>query len=409
MLRISLSILGISFMALLLWWGLKSGYDTEAAMEEEYTITPLTRHWQKPIPHQVTPEGLKSLSAAECGQCHTEIYKEWQQSTHSVAWQDKQFQAELKKDNIYACLNCHIPLQNQQEYIVGGLINGDFSNPVLTPNPDFNRELQHESITCAACHIRDGSVIGTQGFADVTHATTIDTEFLSEELCMSCHNVAEQVTAVLVCTFETGDEWMNNWAREEGQNCISCHMPVVEREVLTGSGKIRKSHQHYFAGSGIPKFEGHEAKALEALVISTSELPAQYVVSNSIDFELKLKNEFAGHTVPTGDPERFYLIDFTLTNQQGDTVKLKQYRIGEEWVWYPEAKKISDNNLKPKEERAYSFNYIIAENDDLNLNISITKHRMTAENAAYDGILGEYPLSISIFNKNYFIPVSAPL
>ena len=226
---------------------------------------------------------------------------------------------------------------------------------------------------------------------------------------MSCHNVAEQVTAVLVCTFETGDEWINNWASDEGLNCISCHMPIVEREVLTGSGVLRKSHQHYFAGSGIPKYEGHEVRALEGLKISTSALKNKYAAGDSISFELKLKNEFAGHTVPTGDPERFYLIDFSLTTESGDTIQSQQHRIGEQWVWYPEAKKLSDNNLKPKEERTYTFHFKASDAAVLNLNVSITKHRMTEENAAFDGILDEYPLFINVFNKNYLMHVSTPL
>ena len=78
-------------------------------------IVPLTKHWEKAIPLQEIPEGLVSLSAENCGSCHQEIYKEWKQSTHAVAFQDLQFQAEWKKDNTYVCLNCHTPLQEQQE------------------------------------------------------------------------------------------------------------------------------------------------------------------------------------------------------------------------------------------------------------------------------------------------------
>ena len=102
---------------------------------------PLTKHWEKAIPNQAIPEGLVSLKAKDCGTCHQEIYKEWKISTHAVALQDPQFQAEMAKDNIYACLNCHIPLQNQQEFIVTGLINGDHKTPVRIPNPEFDNFL----------------------------------------------------------------------------------------------------------------------------------------------------------------------------------------------------------------------------------------------------------------------------
>ena len=115
----------------------------------EHQITPLTKHWETPIPHQEVPHGLVSLSARDCGECHIEIYKEWKQSTHAIAFQDLQFQSEWKKDNVTVCLNCHTPLQNQQEFIVTGLLNGDYKTPVKTPNPNFDKALQLESITCA--------------------------------------------------------------------------------------------------------------------------------------------------------------------------------------------------------------------------------------------------------------------
>ncbi|MBK8503570.1 MAG: hypothetical protein IPL46_15965 [Saprospiraceae bacterium] len=60
-------------------------------------IIPLTKHWEIAIAHQEIPDGLSSISAASCGSCHQEIYKDWKQSTHSVAFQDLQFQAEWKK------------------------------------------------------------------------------------------------------------------------------------------------------------------------------------------------------------------------------------------------------------------------------------------------------------------------
>jgi len=152
------------------------------AVQNNDTI-PLTKHWEKAIPHQEIPEGLVAISAKSCGACHQDIYNEWKQSTHAVAFQDVQYQAEMKKDNILTCLNCHTPLQNQQEFIVKGLINGDYKTPWKIPNPNFDKELQLESITCATCHVRDGKVIGAIGNTNSTHKTVKDVEFLSEKLC----------------------------------------------------------------------------------------------------------------------------------------------------------------------------------------------------------------------------------
>jgi nitrate/TMAO reductase-like tetraheme cytochrome c subunit len=371
---------------------------------QRYDTIPLTKHWETPIPHQEVPHGLVSLSARDCGECHIEIYKEWKQSTHAIAFQDLQFQSEWKKDNVTVCLNCHTPLQNQQEFIVTGLLNGDYKTPVKTPNPNFDKALQLESITCATCHVRDGNVIGRMGSTNTTHKTVIDSVFLSEKLCISCHNVVDELNPVLICTFETGDEWNNNWAKEEGKNCISCHMPEIERPIMSGMEK-RTSHFHNFPGSGIPKFYDMESEELESLEISEGNIDKVYSVGDTIDYLLQVKNSFAGHSVPTGDPERFFLVTFRLKDNEGSLLSEEIHRIGEEWQWYPVAKKILDHNLKPLENRMFGFKYPILTQDMLQLSVEITKHRMTEENAKYNGILGKYPLFIEVFKKNYNIQI----
>jgi len=373
-------------------------------LEKEVSIKhdtiPLTKHWETPIPHQEIPQGLVSLSAKDCGVCHQEIYNEWQQSTHAVAFQDLQFQAELKKDNVLVCLNCHIPLQNQQEYIVTGLLNGDYKTPVKTPNPHFDKTLQQESITCATCHVRDGNVIGTMGNTNTSHSTIADGAFLSEQLCLSCHNVVDELNPVLACTFETGDEWENNWAQKSGKNCISCHMPTVERSIVAGFPS-RQSHAHYFPGSGIPKFYDMESKGLDGLEIIGDSVNEVYSVGEKINYNLILKNSYAGHNVPTGDPERFFLITFKISNLAGEVLRQEEHRIGEKWEWYPVARKLLDNNLRPLEERVFSFEYEVLKKEKLTLTVEITKHRITKENAEWDGILEDYPRFIVVFEKKY--------
>ena len=383
-----------------------AGYFTEQGCSEqrrgEANIVPLTKHWEFAIPHQDIPDGLTSISADSCGRCHVEIFQEWKRSTHAVAFQDLQFQAEWKKDNVYACLNCHTPLQNQQEYIVSGLLNGNYKTPVQTLNENFDEALQMESITCATCHIRGGNVIGAMGTTKAPHKTIKDVDFLSEKLCLSCHNVVEELNETLVCTFETGMEWAANWASEAGMNCITCHMPTIERPLFVGMPE-RISHFHNFPASGIPKFNDMDVQALNGLEITADSLPGYLLAGDRLKYSLTLRNSFAGHSVPTGDPERFILITFRIVDTNDLSVHEEQYRIGEVWEWYPEAKKISDNNLKPLEERTYRFEYEVPEEKDLALLVEVTKHRITKENAEFNGILGRYPMSITVWENQYEI------
>jgi len=369
-------------------------------------VHPLTKSWEVAIPNQQVPAGLTSLSARACGACHQQHYAEWQVSTHAQAWHDQQFQAEIKKETSpFMCINCHTPLQNQQEYKVTGLLDGDLYRPVKEKNPAFDPSLQQEGITCASCHVRDGAVIGTTGNKNAPHKTVKDPEFLSEKLCISCHNATAILTPELVCTFETGDEWQAGPFFGE-KNCISCHMAEEFRENVPGAGKAL-SHQHYFAGSGIPKHDTLQTKGLNGLVFYPSSVAATLPAGEELRFSLKVKNELAGHRVPTGDPERYFLITLELKNPAGKVLASQTERIGEKWQWYPEAKKLADNNLYPGEERTYVFNYLPQATGILILNLTVTKHRLAPEFAEYNKLDDSYPLFITIYEKSWTVAVKS--
>jgi hypothetical protein len=373
-------------------------------LSEKEEVTPLKKYWEKAIPNQAVPAGLVSLRAEDCGTCHKDHYEEWKLSTHAHAWTDLQFQAELRKESSpFMCINCHIPLQNQQEYIVKGLINGDIYKPVKEKNPLFDAKFQKEGISCASCHVRNGAIIGTNGNLNAPHPVKKAPELLSENLCISCHNANAVITPTLACTFETGDEWKRGPFYGK-KNCISCHFPDTERSLVAGYPK-RKSHFHYVSGSGIPKFDTVKTTILNGLAFYPQEFKSKILGNDSLRFNLKIKNEFAGHRVPSGDPERFILINFEIFDDKNTLISSKKYRIGEEWQWYPTAKKLSDNNMNPGEERVYGFNTKLKKGN-YDLKISATKHRLNEESARYNKLGKNYPLFIEIYKKDYKILVN---
>lgn len=363
-------------------------------------IQPLTKSWEKVVAYQEIPEGIGSLSAEECGRCHQDHYAEWKLSTHANAWTDLQFQAELKKESSpFFCINCHIPLENQQEYLIRGMIDGDIYQPVRIKNKRWDKKLRDEGITCAACHVRGNAIVGPTGTKLAPHKTIKDPKHLSESLCVNCHNATAVITPTLACSFETGDEWSAG-PYVGKKNCIACHMEEVERPIVAGY-KSRKSHFHSFPGSGIPKLASLETDMLNGLVFYPKQMNASYPFGESIDFTFRAKNENAGHRVPTGDPERFILIEFKLFNAEGKEVASKIERIGEVWQWHPKARKLSDNNLNPLEERAYQFNNSKLKRGKYKLLIEVTKHRMDPKTAVYNKLGDDYPLFISIYKKEY--------
>lgn len=361
------------------------------------SVEPLEDNWEKAVPFQTTPQGLPSIRAEDCGICHKAIYEEWKVSTHAHAWIDLQFQSEIQKENSpYLCINCHIPLENQQEYLIKGLVDGDIYQPIKVRNPDFDPVLQNEGISCSTCHVRDGYIIGKVGYPNAPHPVKVDSSFLNEQLCMDCHNANAVVTPELVCTFQTGDEWKAGPYYGQ-KNCISCHMDTVSRPLMEGM-TTRNSHRHWFPGSGIPKRKGLNVVGLQGMKYAPDTLSSNYSKEDSIRFQLTLTNAEAGHRLPTGDPERFYTIILSWTALDSDTIVVsKEFRIGETWEWYPEAKKLSDNNMDPHETRTYRLHFKPDHPGAYRLNAKVSKHRMDEKTADYNKLTEEYPLAITEF------------
>ncbi len=362
--------------------------------------------WEQAVPLQPVPEGLQSMSAADCGSCHQEHYREWQKSTHALAWVDPQFQAEIAKDNSpYMCINCHAPLQNQQPFVVTGLLEGDIYRPIKHANPDYDSLLRQEGITCAACHVRDGQVVARQVSGRAPHASRADARHLSEQLCISCHNASAVVTPDLVCSFETGDEWRAGPYFGQ-KTCLDCHMPAVKRPAAAGSDTTM-SRLHYFMGSGIPKHDTLTTERLDGLVYDLSGIKTEYGAADSIVLAITVANKVAGHRVPTGDPERFILTVVTIEDTVGRVVQADTFRIGEKWVWYPEAHKVADNNLNPGESRTYQVSARLSPGH-FTVRIRGYKFRTTEEMVRYNKLGDDYPTHILFYERTRPLRVIAP-
>ena len=104
----------------------------------------------------------------------------------------------------------------------------------------------------------------------------------------------------------------------------------IERPIVAGLPQ-RKSHSHYFPGSGIPKFYDMKQRGLNGLEITEGEIKDAYSVGEIIQYNIKLKNSYAGHNIPTGDPERFFLITFKISDSKGVILKRsEERRVGKE-------------------------------------------------------------------------------
>lgn len=366
--------------------------------------------WATTLPQLKPVPGVGGVKASDCAQCHQEIYNEWKLSTHAHALSDLQFQSELSKDSSpkWLCLNCHIPVANQREFLTVSLKDGDIYKPVQVQNPGFDPEMREEAVTCATCHIiqndkGESVIVGANGNLNAPHPVVKDPEYVNNR-CYDCHNQTAVLTDSLVCSFQTGDEL--NESGLQGQSCASCHMPQLKRSFVIDSMQrpVRNSHSHRFIGGGVPKEfsliddqvvtddrkvhpgdgiknsrDGNHTGYRPGLGVRLIEISKD---QSNIKITLELRNLAAGHYVPTGDPERFVMVYAELLDPAGRVIETKSYRIGQIWKWDPKAEKVSDNRLKHNEVRSHQMSFNSTKGFRM-IRIKAEHVRLTEKNAKY--------------------------
>ena len=375
------------------------------------------------------------IGARQCGNCHSEIFKEWQDSTHAHAFSDLQFQAEIAKPGqpVWLCLNCHIPVENQREKRVIGLTAGNLLLPVEEKNEYFDAELAKEGITCASCHLKtianETVVIGPTGdLKNQAPHKVIQNKTALASRCNDCHNVTDKLNDNFTCWFATADELSSGPYGKTGTTCVSCHMPKTLRPAAKGFPPKDVS-RHLWVGGGIPKtYEGYDSLLQRGFGNALEPgLRAQVRQGKHDTFIVTLRNLSAGHWIPTGDPERHYVVTMTAKNAKNEILETRDLRIGQRWRWEPKPEKIGDDRLKPQESREYSFvlpkkSHIVA--------FEVWHVRLTKENAKFmkdtKGISVEfsnkilqlehhYPFKTALFQQTFtaqegsFFKASEPL
>ena len=341
------------------------------------------------IPFQEVPKGIPGIRAEDCGVCHREIYEEWKTSIHAKAYVDPFFQAYWRKDNqIWICLNCHTPLENQQPELIMEIPRNRVEKAVKKPNPRYDPEFQQEGISCAACHVRDGVIIGPYDDSQAPHPTRYDPIFRSAELCYRCHQVpAGPFQFYRFGPCGTYPEFEGGHYYEAGYICQTCHMPEVERPAAVG-GPIRTVRRHLWRG-------GHDPDQIKrAVTVKLSADPADMTAGSDIEFTLLLTNSGAGHNLPTGDPDRYFTIEFQVLDQKGAVLKEKSYTMGRWILWQPVIWEVYDNRLSPLESRDYTFRYSLPSKERgkiLKLRSVIRYHIMTEK--GHDMLRRKYGLT----------------
>ncbi|MEW6247589.1 MAG: multiheme c-type cytochrome [Nitrospirota bacterium] len=334
----------------------------------------LRSDYARAIPYQKVPEGLDSLRAESCGTCHREIYEEWKSSIHAYAYRDPFFQAYWKKDrNIWVCLNCHTPLENQQPTLLKDIPRGRVEKAVQEPNTRYDPEYQLEAVTCAACHVRDGVILGPFDDSVAPHPTQFDPNFRTAQVCYRCHNVVSgPVQFYRVGPCGTYAEYEGKYfMQERGYICQSCHMPEVDRPVADG-GPIRRGRRHLWRG-------GHDPDMIKrAVAIQVKADPPAPRPGDRVRFTLTLINAGAGHKIPTGDPDRHFTVEFLVENGARQVLDRRVDTMGRWILWQPAIVEVYDNRLLPLAGRDYTYEYRVpAGSERLTVKTRVRYHILT--------------------------------
>lgn len=323
------------------------------------------------IPFQKIPAGLDSLKAESCGQCHQAIYEEWKSSIHAKAYEDPFFHAYWAKDkHSWVCLNCHAPLENQQATLIKEIPRDRVEKAHQEANPQFDPDYQKEGITCAACHVRDGAILGPFEDSAAPHPTKLDPNFRTAQVCYRCHNVISgpaQFYNVGPCG--TYAEYEGKFfMKERGFICQSCHMPEIQRPVAT-DGPIRQGRQHLWRG-------GHDPEMIKrAVAIQVVANPVEPKPGENVEITLTLINAGAGHKLPTGDPDRHFTVEFTVEDHNRQALESQKDTMGRWIMWQPAIIELYDNRLMPLASRDYTFTYRLPKNSEgLKLKAQVRYH-----------------------------------
>ncbi len=296
---------------------------------------------QPVMPPLEAPAGVGSLSAEACGACHVDTYAEWKSSQMARSWTDPVFQLDFAhQGSVYACRYCHAPVPQQQPEIVTGLsslrpVRGDGE-----PNPAYDEALRDEGVTCAACHVREGAVVGRFEGHQAPHPVTIREGFGSADDCGTCHqSPAPPFTPLERPLLDVVAEW-ESWKAVTGRtdDCVDCHMPVVER-ALTAWTPAREAHRHDFPGAWSDEMA---RQAIRVDSVARTGSGVRVTVTN-----------LAGHRFPSSDPARAVTIRARLSTSDGHDASGEV--VLDRRVEFPSYTERWDRTLAPGETRAIDF------------------------------------------------------
>lgn len=321
-------------------------------------------------------------SAEVCGDCHRAIAEGWKHSAHAAAMESRLFQDSLKAageefgpEARKVCIGCHAP--------VAALV-GDWA---------LDRKVSWEGVTCDYCHsirevvetpaafkarvefsqLKSGPSRGTDSPAHATAYSAVHTSALT---CAVCHEYRNPQGFAVIDTYE---EWKRSPAGKADQACQICHMYLVKGAVV--DPRVKRDASHMLNLHDIPG--SHSVEQLNrALKVRMTAVRS----GDRVEVTVRLANEGAGHSLPTGSPMRQLILEVRAKPYGEDT--LREERIltrkladadgtileREHVAFLKAAKVVSDTRLGPGEARSETFSFALPRGKQVRVDAAVYYH-----------------------------------
>ncbi len=337
-----------------------------------------------PVPAQAAPAPLPSISAQACNACHGEVHDQWAASGHARASTNPVYRKAVEAaGDPLLCRDCHLPLENQRADLASG--KGKLGASQRIANPAFQPSLALEGVTCAACHVRDGVILGPRDLpADrAPHPVRAEAALRGAEACAACHQItlpgAEEHPFV-----DTLGEWARSPYAEAGITCADCHMKRV-------SGIVGGSRYATFASHGLTR--GLEPRELaRALTVEVGLRGTTVVRGDDLRATATVMNTGAGHAVPTGMPDARLRVRFDVEAPDGTTPKGAEPSVvdlGRVLEEEPPFALVSDDRIPAAGSRTFDYTWVVPKKltpGPLVLVVRVERLAATEERAAAIGL-----------------------
>ncbi len=356
-----------------------------------------------PVDTSEVPPVLGDLSAETCGSCHTEFYREWRTTIHSKAFTDPYFQADWKfEDKRDSCRLCHTPLDRQQPQTVLGYRDASKWDPVLEENPDFDPKLQHEGVTCAACHYREGKIVGVLDNVNAPHP--VKKLENANEVCVRCHVVDGKRWDTFYrfppCGTVAEIQSSKGTVKRSGETvvqdiaslgCVDCHMPAIKRPLVEG-GVVRNARQHLWRG-------GHDPEMVKK-AFTADLFEVALTKKNKRKFTFEITNTGTRHYLPTGTPDRYLSVNMKLLDSQGKVLKEQYHKLIRKMMWRPFIIDLADTRLPYGKPRQYSMEYSTGEfNNAAAIEVKVRYHLVNEKRLKRINYQSKEPIDYEVFSK----------